>query len=155
MTAFETEEIIEEHIGEEGMPTFNHSNICAEISGQIWDDKRFKPLPELTLDVGKGLTPDICIYLRENVKPDYWRDISRYMEMPLLAIEVVSPSQSVQTLVEKAEVLLENGVKTVWVVEPVTRSIVVSTKNGKQVFQNQEIESEGVKVDFRKIFGDG
>ena len=140
---------------EEDMPTFNHSNLCADIMEQIWETRTFKPLPELTLDIGKGITPDISVYLRERMKPDYWHDVVRYSEMPILAIEVVSPSQGVQGLVEKAEMLLANGVKAVWVVEPVTKSIVVATAQGKQALQNQEVESEGIKVDFRKIFGVG
>lgn len=152
MFAVETD-VLEEKIAKNEMPTFNHSNICAEIIEQILESKRFKPLPELTLDIGKGITPDISVYLRENIKPDYWHDIVRYFEMPILAVEIVSPSQSVQSLVEKAEDLIKNGVLAVWVIEPVTKSIVVITQNGKQAVQNQEVESEGIKVDFRKIFG--
>ena len=149
-----TEEVFNADSGED-MPTLNHSNLCADIMEQIWETRTFKPLPELTLDIGKGITPDISVYLRERMKPDYWHDVVRYSEMPLLAIEVVSPSQGVQGLVEKAEMLLANGVKAVWVVEPVTKSIVVATAQGKQALQNQAVESEGIKVDFRKIFGVG
>ena len=134
---------------------FNHSNICVEIIEQILENRQFKPLPELTLNVENGLTPDISVYLRENVKPNYARDVTRYFEMPLVAIEVISPSQNIQTLLEKAETLVENGVKAVWTIEPFTNSIVVTTKDGFKRFQNQEIESEGVKVDFRKIFSGG
>ena len=160
MTAFETEEFeIEETLDEqsirEEMPTFNHSNICAEIIGQIWSDQRFKPLPELTLDIDSGITPDVCVYPREKINPNYARDVTRYYEMPIVAIEVISPSQNIQNLLEKAETLVNNGVKAVWTIEPFTNSIVVTTKDGFKRFQNQEIESEGVKVDFRRIFGDG
>jgi Uma2 family endonuclease len=139
---------------EQDMPTLNHSNLCADIMEQIWEDRTFKPLPELTLDIGNGITPDISVYLRERMKPDYWHDVVKYPEMPLLAIEAVSPSQGVQGLVEKAETLLAHGVKAVWVVEPVTKSIVVVTPGGKKALHNQVVESEGVKVDFRRIFGD-
>ncbi len=146
-----TEEVLNT---EEDMPTLNHSNLCADIMEQIWEIRTFKPLPELTLDIGNGITPDISVYLRERMKPDYWHDVVRYSEMPLLAIEVVSPSQGVQGLVEKAETLLAHGVKAVWVVEPVTKSIVVVTPDGKKARQNQVVESEGIRVDFRLIFGE-
>lgn len=152
MFAVETEEILDEQFINEEMPTFNHSNICADIMEQIWEDRRFKPLPELTLDIENGLTPDISVYLRENTKPNFSRDIIKYPEMPILAIEIVSPSQNIQTILEKAEVLVKNGVKAVWTVEPFTNSIVVTTKNSEERFQNEEIESEGIKVDFKKIF---
>lgn len=155
MIAVETEEILDEQIIEDEMPTFNHSNICTEIIEQILENRTFKPLPELTLDIENGLTPDISVYLREKVKPDYWNDIIRYGAMPILAIEIISPSQSVQSLIEKADNLIKNGIKVVWVVEPVTKAIVVVDENGKKAFQNEEIESEGIRVDFRKIFGNG
>ena len=101
MFAVETE-VLQNQFVENEMPTFNHSNICAEIIEQILENRLFKPLPELTLDIDNGITPDISVYLRENVKPDYWHDIVKYFEMPILAIEVILPSQSVQSLVEKA-----------------------------------------------------
>lgn len=154
MFAVETEQLVEEPFVNEKMPTFNHSNICADIIEQILEDRRFKPLPELTLDIENGLTPDISVYLRESTKPNFTRDIIKYAEMPILAIEIVSPSQNIQTLLEKAEVFVKNGVKAVWTVEPFTNSIVVTTKDGVLRFQNEAVESEGIKVDFHKIFGD-
>lgn len=155
MIAVETEEILDEQFDTEEMPTFNHSNICVEIIEQILEDKRFKPLPELTLDVENGLTPDISVYPREKAKPNFQRDITKYPEMPILAIEIASPSQNLQTLFEKAETLVKNGVRAVWTVEPFTNSIVVTTKEGVKRFQNQEVESEGIKVDFKRIFEPG
>jgi Uma2 family endonuclease len=72
--------------------------------------------------------------------------------MPILAIEVISASQNIQDLLIKADTLVANGVKTVWTIEPFTETIFVTTKDGEEKFTNQEIESENIKVDFRKIF---
>lgn len=155
MIAETTEEILPEVFITDEMPTFNHNNICADIMEQILADKRFKPLPQLTLDVENGLTPDISVYLREKTKPNYARDIMRYPEMPILAIEIVSPSQNIQTILEKAEVLVNNSVNAVWTVEPFTNSIVVTTDKGEKRFQNEAIESEGIRVDCQKIFENG
>jgi len=148
----EVGEIIEEQTEENKMPSFNHSYICAEIIEQISEQKIFKALPELTLDIGNGLTPDVSIYLREDLKPNFFRDFPKYPEMPLVAIEVISASQNIQDLLEKAQLLVANGVKAVWTIEPFSNSIFVTTKAGEEIFHNQEVESEGIKVDFRKIF---
>lgn len=137
---------------EEEMPSLNHSIICADIAEQIYENKKVKALPELTLDIGKGITPDLCIYERDKIKADFWKDITRYSQMPVLAIEVISSSQNIQDLLEKAELLIKNGVKAVWTVEPYTRSVFVIDNNSKQIIQNQAVESEGIKVDFRQIF---
>lgn len=39
--------------------------------------------------------------------------------------------------------LVEKGVKTVWIIEPFTNTIFVTTKDGEEKFTNQTIESEG------------
>lgn len=152
MMLAEVEEIITEE-DERETPSFNHSYICAGIIEQLSENKKFKALPELTLDIEKGITPDICVYVRETVKPNFLRDYPKYPQMPILAIEVISASQNIQTLLEKAELLIKSGVKSVWTIEPFGQAIFVTTGKGEEIFHNQEVESEGIKVDFKKIFG--
>ncbi len=147
----EVEEIIAEE-DEREMPSLNHSFICSEIIEQLYENKKIKALPELTLDIGKGITPDISVYPREQIKPNFSRDITRFTEMPILAIEVISASQNIQDLLIKADLLVENGVKTVWTIEPFTNTIFVTTKDGEKKFTNQTIETDGIKVDFKMIF---
>ena len=136
------------------MSSFNHSYICAEILGQLYENKTVKALPELTLDIQKGLTPDISVYPREKIVPNFMKDYPKYPEMPLLAIEVISANQNIQTVLEKAELLVNHGVKTVWAIEPFTNTIFVTTASGVQKFPSQELTSEGIKIDFKKVFAD-
>ncbi len=136
------------------MPSFNHSYVCAEILGQLYENKTIKALPELTLDINKGLTPDISVYPSEKVAPNFLKDYSKYPEMPLLAIEVISANQNIQDVLEKAELLISHGIKTVWAIEPFTNTIFVTTAGGVQKFPSQEIMSENITVDFKKIFAD-
>jgi Uma2 family endonuclease len=146
------EETTEESSNE--MPTYNHSYICLEIIIQILALQKFRPLPELTLNIGKGITPDISVYPVELApQPNFFSDITRYDKMPLLAIEVISPSQNIQDLLEKAQMLTESGTNTVWTIEPFSHSIWVTTTEGTKLFHNTVIESEGISVDFQKIFG--
>jgi len=149
----ETEEITEEQIEEKEMPSFNHSYICNRILRQLFENEAIDALPELTLDIERGITPDISIYPKEIVKPNFLRDFVRFPEMPIVAIEIISASQNIQDLLEKAELLVQNGVRAVWTIEPFSGSIFVTTKNSEEIFHNQEVESEGIKVDFKKIFG--
>lgn len=144
-------EIEEEEIEKE-MLSFNHSYICIEIISQILRNENYKPLFELTLDVENGITPDISVFPNKQVKPNFLRDVPRFKEMPVLAIEIISASQNIQPLLEKAQTLIKNGVHEVWTVEPFGNMIFVTTKDGEKRFHNQEIETDGIKVDFRKIF---
>jgi len=144
------EETIEESINE--MPTLNHSYICSQIMRQLLPNEDLEILPELTLAIGNGLTPDVSVYPKEQIKPNFWKDITRFEQPPLVAVEVVSPSQNIQDLLEKAQLLVQSGVKTVWTVEPFSRSIWVTNDRGTQLFHDTIVESEGIKVDFQKIF---
>lgn len=141
-----TDEIINE------MPTLNHSYICSQIMRQLLPNEQIEVLPELTLAIGNGLTPDISVYPKEEIKPNFWEDITRFEKPPMLAIEVISPSQNIQDLLEKARLLTSSGAKTVWTIEPFSHSIWVTTEGGTRLFHNTTIESDGIKVDFQKIF---
>ena len=99
---------------EREMPSLNHSYLCLQIIRQLLENPRIEPLPELTLDIEKGVTPDISVYPKATIKPNFRRDVTRFGEMPLLAIEVISASQNIQDLLVKADTLVANGVKAVW-----------------------------------------
>jgi Uma2 family endonuclease len=145
-------EVIEQVEEVEEMPSFNHSYICLQTILQLNENPDIIPLPELTLDVDKGLTPDISVFPKDKVKPNFFEDITKYPDMPTLAIEIISASQNIQDLLTKAKLLVRNGVKTVWTVEPFTNTVFVTDKIGEKRLHNQVIESEGITVDFRQIF---
>ena len=133
--------------------SLNRSYLCLQIIRQLIEHPEIEPLPQLTLDIDEGVTPDICVYLKVNIQPNFLRDVPQYPEMPLLAIEVISPTQNIQTLLEKAELLIKHGVKAVWTIEPFSGTIFTTDASGEKTFHKQAIESEGIKVDFKKIFG--
>ncbi len=135
------------------MPSLNHSYICLQIIRQLLENPAIDPLPELTLAIENGITPDICVYPKAQIKPNFRRDVTRFPEPPLLAIEVISASQNIQDLLVKADLLIAHGVKAVWTVEPFTNTIFVTTRDSEEKLTNQVVESEGITVDFQRIFG--
>ena len=154
MLALTTQEAA--HANGEAKPrSFNDSYLCSQIISELMRNPPIRPLLSLTLDIHEGLTPDISVYPKEKIRPNFWQDFIKYPEMPILAIEIVSPSQNIQSLLEKAAVLVAHGVKAVWTVEPFGRSIFVVTAEGKQVLHNQEVETAGIKVDFKRILAEG
>jgi Uma2 family endonuclease len=134
------------------MPSLNHSYICAQVMRQLLQDDSIQPLPELTLDIENGLTPDISVFKKEKIHPNFFEDVLKVKELPILAIEVISSSQSIQAILEKSNTLVKSGIKTVWTVEPYGRSIFVVNKEGKNLFHENMVESDGIKVDFTKVF---
>jgi Uma2 family endonuclease len=136
----------------EEMPSLNHSYICAQLMRQLLPNQNIQPLPELALDIENGLTPDISVFQKEKIQPDFLEDILKVKEKPILAIEVISSSQSIQSILEKSKRLVQSGIKTVWTVEPYGKSIFVINAQGKTLFHEEIVESEGIKVDFSKVF---
>ena len=136
----------------EVMPSFNHSYVCTQILRHLFQQPNVFPMPELTLDIGNGLTPDISVFPTERIHPNFFRDIPRFPEMPVLAIEVASANQNIQDLLEKASQLVQAGVRTVWTVEPFSRTVFVTTAQGDSFIHNQAVTSEGMTVDFQQIF---
>lgn len=150
-----TELVLQEQEDEaqvEKMPSLNHSYVCAQVMKQLLQNDALQPLPALTLDIDKGLTPDIAVFPKANIQPDFFTDILKVQQLPLLAIEIVSSSQSIQTLLDKAKLLVNAGVQTVWVVEPYSRSIFVINQKTNALFHEEPVESDGIRVDFAKVF---
>lgn len=145
---------LEYSIQDEAMPSLNHSYICLQILRQLLQNEEIAPLPELTLDIGNGLTPDISVFPAEEIQPNFFRDVSKFPQMPILAIEVISSSQTIQELLEKAEQLVKAGIKSVWTVEPHSRSVFVMTQAEEKLFHSELVENEGIRVDFAKVFGE-
>jgi Uma2 family endonuclease len=132
--------------------SLNHSYICLQILKELLINERIEPLPELTLDIANGLMPDISIFPKAKIQPNPFRDILRFQERPILAIEVVSSSQTIQEMLQKATQLVNEGVKVVWTVEPYSRTVFVTTQSGETLFHEELIENEGIQVDFSKVF---
>jgi Uma2 family endonuclease len=68
--------------------------------------------------------PDVMFFSRDRLDPD--AEIEGYPELPPdLAVEIVSPSDSLQSILEKVEEYLRAGVRLVWVVYERSKSVTV------------------------------
>jgi len=109
------------------MPSKLHSVAQTNLIGKLLS---YRPdvqvLSELTLHLGdRDLTPDLSVY--HDLEVDFTRDETRMTEPPLLTIEISSPTQGIQDLVDKARYLMEHGVESCWIVQPPLCTITVFT----------------------------
>jgi len=105
-------------------PSVNHSYIQMMLGSALVALKQYTVYSELSIEIdGKEYVPDICLYSKREFDP--LNDIIRMKEMPLLAIEILSPTQLIQELVDKIKIYLNTGVQSCWLVIPVARSIMV------------------------------
>lgn len=138
------------------MPSKNHSRIQAALSALFYIHYRklFTIYSELSLELlGDKLTPDICIY---PYTPSNWlHDQNPVTEPPLLAIEIMSPSQSTTEMLLKARRYFAGGVQSFWLVEPALQTIsVLSPNDTLQTFASGMVRDVivGVELPIAEVF---
>ncbi|MCZ6678528.1 MAG: Uma2 family endonuclease [Candidatus Poribacteria bacterium] len=103
---------------------------------------------ETTFQIGEsGRKPDVAFVSQERL-PDNRRQASPIP--PDLAVEVVSPSDTVYSVQDKAFEYLDAGTKMVWIVEPVSKTVTVyrSRDDIKILTRNQTLTGEDVVEGF-------
>ncbi|MEY4903719.1 MAG: hypothetical protein RLZZ292_1534, partial [Bacteroidota bacterium] len=108
------------------MPSKNHSiiqlNLGAELRAHY--KKKYRFLSEISLELEDWQsTPDLAIFPPMFV--DTRHDEIRLTDAPLGVIEILSPTQSMTELTDKAERYFEYGVKSVWIVIPTLDTVAV------------------------------
>jgi Uma2 family endonuclease len=105
-------------------PSFNHAYIGANLVVLFAKLKVYTTLIEISLEIqGREYIPDVALYSKRKMQPS--EDIIRMTEMPLLAIEVLSPKQSTQDVIDKIKVYFENGVQSCWFINPTIHTVTV------------------------------
>ena len=133
-------------------PSINHSYLCKQLIIAIETTQQWEAWPKLTLNINSGLIPDIAVYKRGEIKPNFLEDKIKCDILPHLVIEIASPSQSIHDLMLKANKFIKSGISVVWTIEPYGNLIYISTQQGRKVELASTLESEGIIVEFAKIF---
>jgi Uma2 family endonuclease len=142
--------------GEDQMGSLNHSIAQNRIGGllQFKCNKEFTVMTELSLDISHHdlrsyrleskyeLKPDICAYLERPVIPDKEDDLLTVSKMPDLAIEILSPRQSISYLIRKINAFFELGVRSCWLVIPANEIISVYSRPNRRESFSVERDTE-------------
>ena len=153
----ETQQTLSDYERERGkpMPSKLHSIAQTNLIGRLLTYRpKFQVLSELTLHLGdRDLTPDLSVY--RDLEVDFTQDETRMTEPPLLAIEISSPTQGIQDLVDKARFLMEQGVESCWIVQPPLRAITVFTPDMESTTYSEGTVKDPateVEVDLDAVF---
>lgn len=107
------------------------SNLVFELKFRYGE--MYRTLSELSLaTLPDGTTPDLAIYPAFVL--DYEHRTAKRTDAPLVCIEIQSPSQSNEDMVDKTGVYFEFGVKSCWVVFPSLRGVAVYDRPGHYRF---------------------
>ncbi len=150
------------------MGSLNHSLAQVIIASLLLNDERFSVMTELSLDISQHdlskydikakdeVKPDICVYSNEIGFQE--SDIVKMTDMPLLAVEILSPSQGTKELKDKIHAYFDLGVKSCWLVIPDVQLITVYEKSGQ--FKNFDMndtevvdEVMDIHLPIAKVFG--
>ena len=140
------------------MPSKNHSivqsNLIFELQNKYRKTYSIASEIDLIMPEKPNTVPDIAIYPK--LKIDFFEDQIGMKEMPLTTIEILSPSQSENELVAKAQRYFDAGVKSCWIVLPIFKAIVVlSAFTKRQVFtENMTLidPTTGIELPLSEIF---
>jgi Uma2 family endonuclease len=139
------------------MPSLNHARIQARLVRQLANayNEKYEIFSELTIDFPvKTSVPDVCIYPITPV--DWENDEIKRQELPLLAIEILSPKQAFDDILDKIKkIYFPAGLKSVWVVLPSAQSMMVFKPNQRPQTYNAGLvkdDASGFEVDLDKIF---
>lgn len=89
------------------------------------------PRTDLAVRVNTRLRPDVGFFSIET-----WRtvDLKRVpvVQTPVIAIEIISPSEALSTLHRMIDAYLKWGVQEVWLIDPEVRTLFVHSRAGVQ-----------------------
>ncbi|MBZ5622535.1 MAG: Uma2 family endonuclease [Acidobacteriia bacterium] len=128
-------EIIEGELITLPPPKSGHSTVAANTFlllqplqenrlGRIYQEAGYK----LSQDPATWIQPDVSFLKMERVRATKPND--HFLGAPELAVEVVSPSETAQTLNRKIDLLLAGGSLAVWVIYPGDREVRVFLPDG-------------------------
>jgi Uma2 family endonuclease len=138
------------------MPSLNHARVQGRLVAALMrHDQDYDILPELSLELdGRPFTPDVSVF--PNLPVDWLHDQIRKTEPPLLVVEILSPRQIMEDLIEKAEAYFAAGVKSCWIVLPALKTVVVIQPGDHlKVYTSGEISdpATGIEVGLEELFG--
>jgi Uma2 family endonuclease len=136
------------------MPSRNHAAAQTNLLGEFLKNPNVSVYSEFTLEFeGRNFTPDISLYPRQSV--DWRHDQIRGTESPLAVVEIASPAQDNQSVMDKVEVYFRNGVKSCWYLQPYLKTITILGPDGKEHVFHSGVARDpytGVTADVAAVF---
>ncbi len=136
------------------MPSQNHGAVQFKLCVEFGRHPGFRFYSELSLDLdGQTFVPDLSVFPPKSL--DFRRDVVRVTETPLTVVEIFSPTQGQQEVLDKVDIYFRHGVKSCWIVSPAFRTITVLTPDGAaQVYQTGTVTdpATGLTADLARVF---
>ncbi len=135
-------------------PSYHHAYLSGNVIAALHKLKKYSVFSELALQMEKDYIADVCVYPKRKI---YFSagDMIKMTEMPLLAVEILSPTQGTQEILEKFVAYFQAGIQSCWLVIPVAQSITVysSMEQAQTYTQDEIIDSVlDIRIPIQEIF---
>ena len=135
-------------------PSFNHAYIQVNLGALFKAMPEYSAFSELTLTInGADYVPDLVVYPKRPVT--YYHDALKMTDIPLLIVEILSPTQGMQEIIDTFVIYLQAGVKSCWLVQPYGQSVMVwtSPETYTHVVEGDLVDNAlGLRVPLAQIF---
>ena len=128
-------EYIKGKIEQKPMPQGEHSiiqtSLSTAINGIVKPQKIALALTELRCTFGgRSIVPDISVFTWERiVKTDQGRIANRFTTHPDWIIEILSPEQSANKIIDKIVFCINQGTEIGWLIDPQDESVMIIKSN--------------------------
>lgn len=138
-------------------PSMNHSRLQVALGASFLGLNDYAVYSELSIEIsGKEYVPDIAIYPMQPI--NLLNDKIRVSEPPLLIAEILSPTQNIQELVDKFKIYFEFGIKSCWLLLPVSHAITVfnNLDETPATYASDKVidKALGISLNLNKVFLD-
>lgn len=138
------------------MPNLTHGAIQANLIIQIAfaTNSQYRIASEVALaTLPDGTTPDIVVYPQRAL--NFVNETAKQTAPPLLTVEIQSPSQSNDFMIDKASQYFAFGVQSCWIVFPALKGVAVYSDPEQYAFFHdaQLIDAKlQIEIDLKKVF---
>ena len=136
------------------MPSLKHAIIQRNLlvlNAGLGTDYLVLPELSLALDAQKAV-PDLSVFLRSAIDPTV--EQIAVAEVPRTAIEILSPTQVIGELLEKAGRYFAAGVQSYWLVVPELRAVFSAPKKYKYFYNGDTLRdpATGAELPVGQLF---
>lgn len=149
-------------------PSTKHQRISSKLHGKLYNFLEGGPcvvfhapfdivLKKEDLEGERTVIPDLSVICDKSGFTD-----TKYIGVPTLIIEILSPSNQAHDLVTKLNLYMIYGVKEYWIVNPMLNTIILYALNSEGLYEQKTVKTEsgivesecfkGFKVDVEEIF---
>ena len=110
------------------MPSLKHARIQKRLVRQLEDflQSQYEVLAEISLSIAENkVIPDVAVFAAGDLPDSLGPDYTAVAVVPRTAIEILSPTQVISELLDKAARYFAAGVQSYWLVVPELRAVAV------------------------------